>query len=147
MSYMQFFTARKRSLRRLCFLHVSVCPQGGGYPSMPCRWYPMHALQISKGVSRPTPRGKFRGLAGGGGRSPGPHPGGSPGSHPRGSPGSHPRGSPGPHLGGCVSQHALRQTPPPPMDGYCRGQYASSRNAFLLRLYLFNVFVHHLFGA
>ena len=27
------FTARKRSLRRLCFLQVSVCPQGGGVPA------------------------------------------------------------------------------------------------------------------
>ena len=59
------------------------------------------------GISRPTPRGKLRGLAlgvsrpkprggvegSGLGRSPGPHPGGL-------SPGPHPGGSPGPHLGG-----------------------------------------------
>ena len=31
--------------------------------------------------------------------------------------------------GGLVSQHALRQTPP--MDGSCRGRYASYWNAFL----------------
>ena len=48
-----------------------------------------HALQ----VSRPTLGG-----------SPDPHPGGSPGPHLGGSPGPHPWG---------VSQHALRQTPPP----------------------------------
>ena len=44
-------------------------------------------------VSRPTPRGKLRGLAWGGGLQ------------------AHTWGSPDPHLGG-VSQHALRQTPP-----------------------------------
>ena len=46
-------------------------------------------------------------------------------------------GSPGPHPGSlqahtwgvCVFQHALRQTPP--LDSYCRGRYASYRNAFL----------------
>ena len=38
---------------------------------------------------------------------------------------------PGPHLGGCVSQHALRQNPPPTVDGYCHGRYASYWNAFL----------------
>ena len=48
------------------------------------------------GVSTPTPRGL----------SPGPHPEeGSPGPHPGGPPGPHPEGR------GCVSQHALRQTP------------------------------------
>ena len=32
----------------------------------------------------------------------------------------------------CVSQHALRQTPPPLLaDGYCCGRYASYWNAFL----------------
>ena len=68
-----------------------------------------HALQVSRGVSgphlgvsRPTPRGVSRPT---------------------------PRGSPGPHLGVCVSQYALKQTPP--MDGYCHGQYASYWNAFL----------------
>ena len=34
--------------------------------------------------------------------------------------------------GGCLSQHALRETPPPPADGYCCGRYASYWNAFLL---------------
>ena len=52
----------------------------------------------------PSLGGKLRGLAGG--RSPGPHQGG-------------------------VSQHALRQTPPP--DGYCCRRYASYWNAFLLK--------------
>ena len=32
--------------------------------------------------------------------------------------------------GGCVSQHALGQTPSPP-DGHCSGRYASYWNAFL----------------
>ena len=75
-----------------------------------------HALQqVSRGVSqhslqvsRPTPRGEVQGSDQGG--SPGPHPGGlrcGPGDPPLGV------GSPGPHPVGCVSQHALRQTPPP----------------------------------
>ena len=42
-------------------------------------------------------------------------------------------GCPGPGSGVCVSQYALRQTPPPlPADGYCCGRYASYWNAFLL---------------
>ena len=64
------------------------------------------------GISRPTHRGKLRGLAWGVSM---PTPGGSPGPHLR------------------VSQHALsalRQTPP--ADGYCCGWYASYWNAFLL---------------
>ena len=75
-------------------------------------------------VSRPTPRGDVEGSGLGG--SPGPHQGGKL----RGLPGglqAHtqgevevsgwgvsrptPGGSPGPYLGGCVSQHALRQIP------------------------------------
>ena len=50
------------------------------------------------------------------------------GSLPRG--GVQARGMPRPM--GCVSQHALRQTPPPPpADGHCNGRYASYWNAFL----------------
>ena len=33
---------------------------------------------------------------------------------------------------GCVSQHALRQTPPSPADGYFCGRYASHWSALLL---------------
>ena len=67
---------------------------------MPCR-YPEESgipacLAWGGGVSRLTPRGEAEGS----GQE------GSPGPHTRG-------GSPGPHLGGCVSQHALRQNPPP----------------------------------
>ena len=79
----------------------------GWYPSMPSR------------PPGPHPGGKLRGLARGVSR---PTPGG---------------GSPGPHLGRCVSQHALRQTPPP-MDGYYHRRYASYWNAFLL----LKLFVH-----
>ena len=68
----------------------------------------------------------------------GPYPGGGWGSgwgglqaHTRGVSRPRPKGSPDPGLGGCVSQHALRQTPPPPADGYCGGRYASYWNAFL----------------
>ena len=62
------------------------------------------------GVSRPRPKGRLGDLAGGGVVSR-PRPGGSPGT-------------------GGVSQHALRQKPPP-ADGYCCGRYVSYSNAFL----------------
>ena len=85
-----FFTARKRSWGKVMFLHVSVIlftGSGGWYPSMLCRWYPsMPCRPPGRGVSRPTLRGLSR-------------------PTPRGR-------SPGPRPGGCVSQHALRQTPP-----------------------------------
>ena len=129
---------------KVIFLHLSVIliTRGWWYPSMHCRWYSsmpcsrspggegmvsqhalqeesQHALQVSRGVSRPTPREEIErsgqeGLQVHTWGSPGPHPGGSPGPHPRGSPGQHPRGSPSPHPRGegCVSQHALWQTPP-----------------------------------
>ena len=88
---------------------------GGGYPSMPCRWYPSMPYSRSRGggcaipacIAGGIPACLPTGLQGGawsGGRS---APGGawSGGSAPRwGVPG---RG------GGLVSQHALRQTPSP----------------------------------
>ena len=93
----------------------SFCSRGGGgwYPSMPCR---------SPG---PHPGGRSRGLVGWG--SPGPHPGEVEGSG---------WGGLQAHTQGCVSQHALRQTPPPPADGYCCGRYASYWNAFLFSIFL-----------
>ena len=48
----RLITARKRSLRRLCFYTcLSFCPQGGGgcYPSMHCRWYPSMPCSRSPG--------------------------------------------------------------------------------------------------
>ena len=105
---------------------------------MPCKCpgagvVSQHALQ----VSRPTPGGKLRGLAWGVSR---PTPRGEvEGSGLRGvsrpTPGGGVEGSglggvSRPTLGGL--QHALRQTPPPPADGYCCGRYASYWNAFLL---------------
>ena len=66
---------------------------GGWYPSMPCRWYP--SMPCKGGL-----QAHFQGEVEGSGQ------GGSLGPHLEG-------GSPGPHPGGvCVSQHALRQTPP-----------------------------------
>ena len=102
---MSVITARKRSLRRLCFY---TCQS---------------VILFTEGwVSRPIP-------GGGGWRSglgvSGPHPGGCPGPHLGGS-----RLTPG----GCVSQHALRQTPPPNLtstaNSYCCRPYASYWNAF-----------------
>ena len=101
------FTIRKRTLRRLCFYTcLSFCPQGG--------------------MSRPRPRGEFGGSGWGVSR---PRPEGVV-SRPRPEGVvSRPRPEgwcPGPGSGGveaqawgCVSQHALRQTPPSPADGYC----------------------------
>ena len=57
-------------------------------------------------------------------RSPGPHPGGV--SRPTTKGVSKPT-----PMGVCVSQNALRQTPP--ADGYCCGRYAFYWNAFLLK--------------
>ena len=124
-SYFILFTARKCSLRRLCFyMCLSV---HRGYPSMHCRSYPImlcnrspqgvvsqHAFQ----VSRPTPTGEVEGSGLGG--FPGPHPGRKLRGLAWGVSRPTPRG---------VSQHALRQTPP--ADGYCCGWYASYWNAFL----------------
>ena len=114
----EFITARKRSLRRLGFYKCLTVHGGGGwYPRMPCRWYPSMPCRSPGGVSRPTPRGRLRGLAGGG--SPGPHLGGLQ---------AHTRGSPGPHPGVYPSMHWGR---PPTADDYWCGRYASYWNTFL----------------
>ena len=70
-------------------------------------------------MSRPRPRGRLGGLAGGLSR---PTPGGR-----LGGVQAHTWGV---QAQGCVSQHALRQTPP--ADGYCCRRYTSYWNAFLL---------------
>ena len=91
------FTARKRSLRRLCFYTcLSFCPYRGGVISQ-------HASQVSRPIPRWEVEGSGRGGlqahtqgevegSGQGEGSPGPHPGG----RLRGLAG----GSPGPHQGG-----------------------------------------------
>ena len=73
------------------FLHVSVCPQGGWYPSMPFK----------------SP----------GGGSPAPHPGGSVGIWPGGISMPTLGGSPGPHQGcdGVCIPACTEADPPPPM--------------------------------
>ena len=65
------FTARKRSLPKLCFHSfytcLSFCPRGGGgYPSMPCMWYPSMPCRSPGVVSRPTARGEVDGSGRGG---------------------------------------------------------------------------------
>ena len=93
-------------------VHRGVC-LGRGLGGLPEGGVQAQAL----GVSRPRPRG-----------CPGQDPGGA-------GPGLG-QGGPGPGPRGCVSQHALWQTPPP-ADDYCCGWYASYWNAFLfLRLFL-----------
>ena len=116
---MNTFLPSATKLRRLCFYRcVSVhCPRGwGGIPACLAAGLrggllSQHALQqVSRGV--PGLGGSARGevsapggglLLGWGGSAP----------------------------GGLVSEHALRQTPPPRRDGYCCGRYASHWNAFL----------------
>ena len=151
---MVLFTARKRSLgqgnifRSVC---QEFCPQGGWYPSMPCR-YPggvvsQHALQ----VPRPTPKGEVKGSGLGG--YPGPHPGeklrslawgglqahtqgglrltsgGGLQAHTQGGPQAHTQGVSRPHPGEGIKACTEAD---PPTDGYCCGRYASYWNAFLL---------------
>ena len=113
------------------FLQMSVCLQGGWYPSMPCRWYPsmpcsrspgrgvvsQHALQqVSRQggvvsqhalqVSSPYPRGKFRGIWPRGGGLQAHTQGGSWG---RSGPGPQPRGK----LRGIWSRPTARGVPAP----------------------------------
>ena len=152
-------TARKRSLRRLCFYRC-VCHSvhmggGGAIPACITGGIPAclaaglwgegvvseHALQ----VSRPTPKGKFRGIWLGG--SPGPHPRGKlrgiwsrptakgeiegdlVQAHSQGgSLGGSGWGVPAPR--GCLGGGAYFR------DSYCCGQYASYWNAFLYGILL-----------
>ena len=77
---------------------------------------------LPRGMSRPRPRG-----------CPGPGPGGPGPGGARPGMGWGPGPGPGPGPGElCVSQHALRQTPP--AHGYCCGRYASYWNGFLLSI-------------
>ena len=95
-----FLTIRKRSLRRLCFytcLSVILFTEGV--------FRPRNKGEVGEsawGVSRSRPRGEVGGSARGISR---PRPGGFPGPGPGLS-------RPRPRPRGCVSQHALRQTPP-----------------------------------
>ena len=96
---------------KVMFLHVFDCPQswGGWHPSMLCRSPGPHPGGKLRGlmggqVSKPTPRGEVEGVAEGGLQA---HTWG------KGDSRSTPRGALQAHTTGvCVSQHALRQTPP-----------------------------------
>ena len=104
-------TARKRSLGQgNIFAPVCHSVHRGcvWYPSMHCRWYPSMPCSRSPGEWYPS--------------MPCRSPGGSPGPNLGGSPGPRPGG------GSVSSMHWGR----PPVDGYCRGRYASYWNAFLL---------------
>ena len=129
-------TARKRSLRRLCFYTcLSFCLWGGGcYPSMHCRWYPSMPCSRSPGEvgsPGPHPRGKLRGIwsvthsQGGSWEGSGPDP------QPRGKL----RGMGVSAQGGTCSRGGAcsRWVQRPPHDGYCCGRYASYWNVFLLK--------------
>ena len=130
MDIVAFVTARKRSLRRLCFyICLPFCPcgrggmvsqntlqvvsqhalqvSGGWYPSMPCRSQGGGIPACLAGLQAHTQGGSWRVWPGGG--LTGPHPvgklrglawGGVSRLTPRGSPGPHPGESPGLHPGG-----------------------------------------------
>ena len=110
----------QRSWGKVMFLQVSVILFTGGVGGW---WWVVsqHALQVSS----PTTKGGVEGSGQGGVSRP------TWGGLQVHSCGRGLQGAPGPHLGGLVSQHALRQTPP---DGYCCGWYASYWNAFLFKL-------------
>ena len=119
-----FITARKRSLEQgNIFAPVCHSIHRGVVSQYALHVVSQHALQqVSWGGGIPAC------LAGLLAESPGPHPGGKGVSRPT------PRGKGSLQArtwGGCASQHAPRQTPPP-VDGYCHRWYASYWNAFLL---------------
>ena len=97
------FTVRNE-VAKVMFLQVCVCPQGRGYPRMPCRWYPSMPCSRSPGgaisacIAGGIPACLATGLQGAAWSRGVSAPGGLPG----------PRGL----LPGGVYQHALRQTPP-----------------------------------
>ena len=107
-------TARKRSLRRLCFYTcLSVILFGGEwYPSMPCRSpgpHPGGKLRgLAWGVSRPTPGVELRGLAWGGLQA---HPGGCVSRPTPEGPQAHTRGVSRPTPGGCIPACTKADTP------------------------------------
>ena len=105
---------------KVMFLHVSVILSTGvGSPGP----YPGRRLGgLARGVSRPIPRGEVEGSGRGGLQA-----------HTQGGGWGSGWRSLGP--GGCVSQHALRQTLSP-ADGYCCGRYASYWNAFFLWIWV-----------
>ena len=131
--YIIIFTARKRSLRRLCFytcLSVILFTVGRGwYPSMHCRWYPSMPCRSSgphpRGILGVWPGGDFQAHTRGG-RSWGVWPGGSPCPHPgevsRPTPRRvsrpTPRGSPG-------------QTPPEQMATAADGKHPTGMHSFI----------------
>ena len=132
-------TARKRSLRRLCFYTcLSFCSQGRGwYTSMHYRWYPSMPCSRSRGggwypsmpcrFPGPHPRGKLRGVWMGGLQA-----------HTQGwSSGRSGQGGLQAHTWGSIP--ACTEAEPP--HGYCCRWYTSYRNAFLL---LYNSDLRHL---
>ena len=107
-------------LRRLCFYRCVSVHRGGGIPAclaaglqgvcaIPACIAGGIPACLATGLQGVVPglRGLLQGVPAPGGSAPG---------------GSAPRE---------VSQHVLRQTPPPGRDGYCCGRYASHWNAFL----------------
>ena len=121
---LKYFNRPQRSWGKVMFLHVSVILFMGGmggwwYASMHCSLYPSMPCSRSPGWGDGIPAYLAGFQAHIQGEVEGSSQGGSPGTHPRGrqahtwgSPGPHLGWSPGPHPGRCVSQHALRQTPP-----------------------------------
>ena len=105
---LEVITVRKRSRGKVMFLHLSVILSTGRLS----RIRPGGVCPGGGGLSKHRSRGE--------GWCPGPGPG-------EGSVHTQTQAQ----GGGGVSQYALRQTTPPPADGYCYGQHASYWNAFL----------------
>ena len=102
-SNVNIITARKRSLRRLCFytcLSVILFTRGGGF-STPT---PGGGWGVWPGGSPGSHPGGGRLGGSGHGGSPGPHPGGEVEGSGQGSPGPHPKGGWGVWLGGVQVQ-------------------------------------------
>ena len=94
--------------------------QGGGIPA---------CLAVLGGCPGPHPGGKLRGLARGGLQA---HTQGGLQAHTWEGLQAHTWwGVYRPTPGGCIPACTEADTPPPPVDGYCHGRYASYWNAFL----------------
>ena len=103
-SDLAIFSVCKRSLRRLCFYTcLSFCSRGEGLSRPRSR---EEVGGSGQRVSRPRPRGRLGG-------SEGVCPGGCPGPGPGAGIQAQGGRCPGPGGGVCLSQYALRQTPPP----------------------------------
>ena len=119
-----FITARKSSLRRLCFYRCLSVHRGGCLPQCMLGDPPTPAKETPQGDPLPRRPPLQAHTKGGnwGGSGPGPHPRGK-------MRGIRSRHTP---KGGIQGFRGIRTRLPPPLINYCCGRYASYWNAFLL---------------